>query len=198
MGSNGTVTVDGAGSTWTSNGTTLYVGQQGNGTLNISNGGAVLAAAPRPTSVSTTFPTVAVAFGGISRGTLTVKSLYAAPSQLSGTGTIVTNGLVSDVNLVFNSEASKTQTVVMPGSSVGVRLAMSTPATVGDLGAGYLSSSSVRRISRSSVPGSSSEVGCVLPIVYRWKYGAFRPMLSRPPEKLLSGSVRRRGAGCPA
>ena len=39
-GSTGTVTVDGTGSTWTNSGD-LYVGYYGNGTLNITGGGAV-------------------------------------------------------------------------------------------------------------------------------------------------------------
>ena len=39
-GSTGTVTVDGAGSTWTNAGE-LSVGGRGNGTLNILNGGSV-------------------------------------------------------------------------------------------------------------------------------------------------------------
>ena len=39
-GSTGTATVDGTGSTWTNSGY-LYIGNSGNGTLNITNGGKV-------------------------------------------------------------------------------------------------------------------------------------------------------------
>ena len=40
-GSTGAVTVDGAGSTWTTTGE-FYLGQSGNGTLTVSNGGTLI------------------------------------------------------------------------------------------------------------------------------------------------------------
>ena len=113
-GSTGVATVDGAGSTWTS-GSDLYVGNSGSGTLNVTNGGAVSVA-------GTTY----VGFGagsagainfGANGGTLTTGSLAASPSQLTGTGTINARGLVSDVNLLFDSAASLKQTLTFNNSA---------------------------------------------------------------------------------
>ena len=113
-GSTSVATVDGAGSTWTS-GSDLYVGNSGSGTLNVTSGGAVSVA-------GTTY----LGFGagsagainfGPNGGTLTTASLAASPSQLTGAGTINARGLVSDVNLLFNSAASLKQTLTFSNSA---------------------------------------------------------------------------------
>ena len=132
-GSAGSLTV--SGSTCTAK--SLVVGQSGSGTLDISHGG----------SVSGT-NTVIVASGsgssgainfGPGGGTLTTKTLWASPAQLSGTGTINCRGLVSDVDLVFDSSHGLSQTV--PGfGSVAVNL---TPSSGGNLGAGYYGNGSL-------------------------------------------------------
>ena len=60
-------------------------------------------------------------------GTLTTWSLAASSSQLTGTGTINARGLVSDVNLVFDSAASLKQTLTFnnqPGQNITVNLDM--------------------------------------------------------------------------
>ncbi len=134
-GSTGVVTVDGSNSKWTHE-YSLDVGESGNGTLNITGGGTVIVnkttnAAYNPGSTGTI---------NFDNGTLTTAGLAASPSQLTGTGTINTRGLVSDVDLVFNSPVSLNQTFLfkyLPNQNVTVKLDMSNPAAYGDLGAGW-------------------------------------------------------------
>ena len=100
----GTVTVEGDGSTWTNSSGNLYIGYMAAGKLAIANGGyvSVDSGATRVgysdvwgTSVGT------IDFGGTG-GTLSTKGLYfAADSNLTGAGTIVTRGLVSDTSLAI-------------------------------------------------------------------------------------------------
>ena len=133
-GSTGVVAVSGAGSKWTNSGH-LYVGCSGSGTLNIATGGAV-------SVVGTTYvgsdagSTGAINFGA-NGGTLTTASLAASPSQLTGTGTINTCGLVSDIDLVFDSPNSLRQTFTfgnLSGQNVTINLDMaSSPSANGAL-----------------------------------------------------------------
>ncbi len=138
-GSTGVVTVDGAGSTWTTNSDRLYVGLSGNGTLNIT-GGADVSAAGYTYVAYGTGSTGLIHFGP-GGGTLTTRSLCASPTELTGTGTINTRGLVSDVDVVFDSTASLTQDLILdsePGQNVTVHFDMaSDPSSNGDLGAGW-------------------------------------------------------------
>ena len=135
-GSTGIVTVSDSGSTWTSS--SLSVGAFGVGTLNITNGGSVSVAGA--TSVGfRTFSTSTINFG-TNGGTLTTQSLYASPTQLTGTGTVNACGLVSDFDLIFSSSHGLKQTTAfnsLSGQNVTVSLDMSTVANNGDLGAGY-------------------------------------------------------------
>ena len=135
-GSGSTVTVDGTGSQWNNNIGFLNV----NGTLNISNGGAVTATGTTDVIGSTG----AINFG-TAGGTLTTHSLYASPTQLTGTGTINTHGLVSDANLLFDgSDPSHGAVQTVSGfGSVAVNLDVSNPSAAGDLGAGYLGNSAL-------------------------------------------------------
>ena len=128
----GEVTVKDTSSKWT-NSNDLYVGYSGNGTLNIANGGAVTVA--KTTYVAYVPGSTGTINFGTGGGTLTTKTLAASSSQLTGTGTIITNGLFSDANLVFNSTASLSQTLMF--NNVTVKLNMSTPTSNGDLGAGW-------------------------------------------------------------
>ena len=80
-GSTGTATVTGAGSTWTNSGG-LYVGQSGNGTLTVTNGGAV-----------------------------TAETLYASSSSLLGNGTITTKNAVMDAVSRFDATHGLQQTM---------------------------------------------------------------------------------------
>ncbi|HBO44725.1 MAG TPA: hypothetical protein DD670_12510 [Planctomycetaceae bacterium] len=132
FGSIGSVTVTGAGSTWTSNGL-VCVGFQGRGTLNISNGGSVaVAGTTRVAHLESSTGTIDFGSGG---GTLTTQSLWASPSHLTGTGTISTRGLVSDVSLVFDASHDLWQTLKFGG--ITLNLDLNDPVGVGDLGAGY-------------------------------------------------------------
>ena len=68
------------------------------------------------------------------------------PSQLTGIGTINANGLVSDINLVFDSAQSLKRTIVLANGSnqnIVVNLDMSNTANVGWLGAGYRANGSL-------------------------------------------------------
>jgi T5SS/PEP-CTERM-associated repeat protein len=137
-GSTGSVTVSGTGSTWKNRG--LYVGNSGSGLLNISSGGTVTN--DRHTYVAFNSGSSGIINFGTGGGTLTTRSLFASPTQLTGTGTINTRGLVSDVNLVFDSTHGLSQTLTGFGN-ITVNLDMSNPITTGVLGAGYKGNGSV-------------------------------------------------------
>ena len=122
-GFSGTATVDGVGLKWTNssdfyigdsgNGTlnirnggsvsssSLYVGNSGSGTLNITNGGAVLVTSM--TSVSESMGSINFGSNG---GTLTTGCLKTPLNRLTGTGTINSNGLISDFDLMFDRTAT--------------------------------------------------------------------------------------------
>ena len=117
-GSTGMVTVDGSGSTLT-NGGSLYVGGSGSGTLNIYNGSNVSAG---DTYVGlNTGSTGTIGFGA-NGGTLSTQSLFAAPSQLTGIGTINARGLVSDINLVLDEIHGLTQTITLNNTSINLNM----------------------------------------------------------------------------
>ena len=130
-GSSGVVTVSGAGSAWTIS-DELSVGAYGDGTLNIADGGIV--AVGKYTHVAR----YAGATGAINfdNGTLTTGGFRCAASDLSGTGTINTNGLVSDVDLVFDASRGLTQTLTLngPGRNITVNLNVN---GYGAMGAGH-------------------------------------------------------------
>ncbi|MBN1556007.1 MAG: PEP-CTERM sorting domain-containing protein [Phycisphaerae bacterium] len=107
--SKGKVTVNGMGSKWT-NGNNLYVGYYGNGTLTVNNGGVV-----------------------------TAKTLYASPDNLLGNGTITTKGIVSDMDLVFDSTHGSSQSISF-GAGGTINLTMRD----GDLGVGYKGNGTLR------------------------------------------------------
>jgi T5SS/PEP-CTERM-associated repeat protein len=138
-GSNGTVTVDGVGSTWTSSGY-LLVGQSGTGTLNITNGGTV-------TNSSHGY----IGSGSGLNGTVTVDgvgSTWTSSGYLfvgsSGTGTLgITNG--GTVNSGYSNVVYRSCIGYPPGSNgtVTVDGAGSTwnnsgPLYVGEYGMGTL------------------------------------------------------------
>ena len=158
--STGTVTVDGASSTWTCNGD-IEVGSSGSGTLNVTNGSAVIVSGTTYVAYSPG-ATGAINFGA-SGGTLTTASLVASPSQLTGTGTVNARALVSDVDLVFGSTASLTQTLTfnsLPNQNIRLNLNMaSSQSTNGVLGAGYQGSGSLMIQNGITVNSSSGCLG---------------------------------------
>jgi len=140
--STGMIVVSGAGSVWNNTGSLYISGDPdsiggppgGNGTLAITNGGSVSVAA------LTFVGTRGMIQFGVNGGTLTTQSLFASPSQLSGTGTIIAHGIVSDCNVVFDANHGLKPTFYLqqPGQMIAVNLDMTgaqTPNYV--LGAGW-------------------------------------------------------------
>ena len=154
----GTVTIQENGSTWTNTGD-LIVGGFGTGTLNINSGGAA-------TVSGTTYvacdagSTGAIAFGS---GTLTTGALAASPSQLTGTSTIDARGLISDLDLLFDSTASLNQTFRLnnqSGQDIVLNLDMATePSSNVALGAGWRGSGSLTIRSGTTVNSQSGYIG---------------------------------------
>jgi len=168
-GSTGVVTVDGTGSTWTNN-DDLYVGaREGSGTLNISCGATVSAAGstyvayvPTQEDSSPGADSTGLINFGSGGGTLTTRTLYASPTHLTGTGTINARGLVSDIDLVFDSTHGLNQTLKFnsqPEQNVTINLDMSGGSgSTGYLGAGYKGNGSLTVQDGITV---SSKYGCI-------------------------------------
>ena len=91
----------------------------------INNGGAVV-------TTGTTYVGNSGGAGTISfaNGTLMTNSLYVSSTQLAGTGTIYTKGIVADGS--FNFGPGPIQPV--PFNNVTVNVNMSDPSNIGDLG----------------------------------------------------------------
>jgi len=137
-GSSGEVTVSDPGSTWT-NYSGLYVGRSGSGVLNIANGGVVEAVrgvhvAAHPGSVGR------INFDSGSLGTV---GFLGSISDLSGIGTINTNGIVSDVDLVFDATHGLTQTLALNGAGQSITVNLDVNGA-GPMGAGYGGGGSLR------------------------------------------------------
>jgi fibronectin-binding autotransporter adhesin len=140
-GAKGIVAVDGAGSTWTSRGS-LTIGVDDNyynngGTLAITNAGSVSVVGETRVGAGRA-STGTITFGPGS-GTLTTQSFFASPSQLAGTGTVNARGLVTDIDLRFDSTHALKRTVTLEqsGQSITVNLDMSVGTANGALGAGW-------------------------------------------------------------
>ncbi len=107
-GTTGEVTVDGAGSTWNNSGK-LILGVKGDGTLNIINGGNVIIG--KDTRVDCTSESSGTIH--FDDGTLNTSGLCCAGNDITGTGIINTNSLISDVDLVFDATHGLNQTLIM-------------------------------------------------------------------------------------
>ncbi|MCK4625550.1 MAG: PEP-CTERM sorting domain-containing protein [Phycisphaerae bacterium] len=157
-GSTGVVTVDGSGSTWACSGSSYYggllVGSSGHGTLNITNGGAVNA----------TYDTWVAKYDGavgeihFDVGTLTTGSLFAGATQLTGTGTINTHGLVSDVDILFNLPHGSNQTLTLNESGQNITINLAQDDT-GYLGAGYIGNGTISICDGISVESNDGYIG---------------------------------------
>jgi T5SS/PEP-CTERM-associated repeat protein len=159
----GTVTVTGTNSKWTDYGN-LYVGSTpgasgGTGTLVIANGGVVNVNPYTSTSAGVTTTSggliTAGANGGagtitFANGTLNTKSIYISGSQLTGTGTINTKGIVADTTggLTFDTaHGGSLQTIYFNdgnGGTVTANVDMTNSSNVGDLGAGNFGNSTIQ------------------------------------------------------
>ncbi|HVT83510.1 MAG TPA: hypothetical protein VHM90_22910, partial [Phycisphaerae bacterium] len=138
--STGIVTIDGTGSTWTA-AETVEVGSLGKGTLVLSNGGMI--AVTGQLIVARENGSAGQIVFGSGGGTINAGALLAAPSQLSGTGTVNSTGLVSDVDLVFDATHPLNPVLNWndAGQNIAVHLDVSgASGTVTSLGAGFLNS----------------------------------------------------------
>jgi fibronectin-binding autotransporter adhesin len=162
-GSSGLVNVSGTGSGWLVYGG-LYVGNSGSGTLSIDNGGTVTVVGGTttgPTYVGYGAGSTGLISFGPGGGTLTTQSLFASFDQLYGNGTISTRGLVSDVDLKFDSSHTLVQSfpVEQSGGTVTVDLDMSSSSTNGCLGAGWRSAGSLTIQDSRSVTSATGYIG---------------------------------------
>jgi T5SS/PEP-CTERM-associated repeat protein len=158
-GATGLVSVDGTGSCWKlSNTSSVFVGYNGAGTLSITNGGSV--------SVTNNQGSVYVGWGatssglvdfGVNGGTLTTYSLFVSPSQLAGSGTIKTNGIVSDMDLVFDSTHAPSQTLSLEQNGQTTNIILS-QNNYGHLGAGWKGTGSLT-IQGRSITSSNGYLG---------------------------------------
>ena len=142
------VTVIGAGSMLTIDSSLTVPGS-----LGISDGGVV------NVGISTRAGYAAEGLIEFNQGTLVTKTLFAAPKQLIGTGTTNTNGLISDVDLVFDATRGPIQTITLdddPNQNININL---NADGSGYLGAGYDSFGSMRVADGVSVESKRGYIG---------------------------------------
>ena len=151
--STGHVTVDGNGSTWTNN-DDLYVGCEGDGMLNITSGGSV------DVSGDTLIAQESGSTGEIhfNDGTLSTGGLACAVDGLTGTGTINTHGLVSDVDLVFNSTYGTNQILTLNDSERHIMVYLNVDGS-GSMGAGYGGTGTVSISDGSAIQSTDGYIG---------------------------------------
>ncbi len=152
-GSTGVVTVDGASSIWTEWG--IVVGIEGQALLNITDGAQVT------TLGSTEVGRAPGSTGEIhfENGHLVTVGLLAGVNDLTGTGTIDTNGLVSDVDLVFDATHGLSQTLVLnsnPGQAITINLNVNGD---GPMGAGQHGAGSMRIADGRDIDSSYGRIG---------------------------------------
>ena len=130
--------LSGTGSTTWAMGS-LYVGDAGAGTLNVTHGSLVTVTGTTYVAYAST-ATGSINFGP-NGGTLTTQSLYGSPAQVTGTRTINARGLVADGTVVFDATHGATQSLPWVNTQQNVILNLDltgASGAVGDLGAGYL------------------------------------------------------------
>jgi T5SS/PEP-CTERM-associated repeat protein len=159
LGSSGYASISGTGSGWLCYGG-LYVGNLGSGTLSIDNGGTVTVV-NGPTYVGCGAASTGLISFGPGGGTLTTQSLLASFDQLYGNGTISARGLVSDLDLRFDSSHPLVQSfaVEQAGGTVTVGLDMSSSSPNGSLGAGWRSAGSLTIQDNRSVMCATGYIG---------------------------------------
>ena len=128
----GTATVSGVGSVW-ENRFSLCVGCYGNGELNIINGGEV-------TVDNYLWVSRYAGSSGLinfDNGTLNTQSLFAGINELTGTGTINTNGFIFDKDVIFSQTEDLNQTIVFnENENQDISINLNIDGT-GDMGVGY-------------------------------------------------------------
>jgi T5SS/PEP-CTERM-associated repeat protein len=123
--STGTAMVTGTGSKWT-NSNDLYVGDFGSGKLTVADGGLVEA-----------------------------RTLFAAPKDLSGNGTIAAKGAILDSDLVFDGTHGLSQSLAF---GTGGALNLNVDGT-GDLGSGHKGTGTLRVADGITVASSTGIIG---------------------------------------
>jgi len=159
-GATGVITVSGTNSNWTNAGD-LSVCGAGSGTVNITTGGRVTVTGT--TYVAGLYSSDGSIDFGTNGGTLTTTSLVAASDKLAGTGTINTNALVSNIDLVFDSTASLKRAISingLSGQNIVVNLDMSNDLSAnGVLGAGAGGTGSMTVINGVGVKSTLGYIG---------------------------------------
>jgi T5SS/PEP-CTERM-associated repeat protein len=146
IGSAGTAVVTGAGTKWTAV-EGLIVGDRGEGILRIEQGATVETNADVLIGRFIESTGSQIEFDG---GTLNAGTLFTTGNDLLGTGTINTNGLVIDGEIVFDQSSGSEQQLVLdhlPGQNVTVNLSIDE----GTLGVGYRGHGSVTVIDGQNV-----------------------------------------------
>ncbi len=152
-GSTGEVTISGIGSTL-NNSKRLLIGSRGDGILNIADGGLVMVSEETRVAVE---PGSSGSLG-FDNGALITGGLWVSPDDMSGTGTIDTTGLVSDLDLVFDAARGPTQTLVLNGPGRNITVNLNADGS-GPLGAGYSGSGSMHISDGVSVRSAAGSLG---------------------------------------
>jgi T5SS/PEP-CTERM-associated repeat protein len=149
----GEVNVSGAGSIW-ANSDDLRIGFEGDGALNISNGGLVTV------GDDTYIANLPGARGALNfdNGTLTTDVLWVSAKNLSGTGVINVNGLVGDLELVFDAAHGMMQSFAVNGPGQDITVNLNADGS-GILGVGYEGVGSMRIPEGLSVQSREGYVG---------------------------------------
>ncbi len=135
FGSSGEATVTGVGSIWTTT-RDLLIGIDGTGRLDIDDEGVV------SVGEETQVGTLGAGNGSIhfDNGTLETGGLVASPNTLHGTGTINTNTIFSDIDIVMDAATGPQQQIVLsnlPGQNVTINIDATDPTGYGTLGVGH-------------------------------------------------------------
>jgi T5SS/PEP-CTERM-associated repeat protein len=148
-GSYGAATVTGSDSLWTNS--NLFLSNSS--TLTIALDGRVEVSAD--TLISATSPQSAIIFN---QGTLSTTSLTFLPSQLQGTGTVTTHGLLSDIDLRFDQSHSAQQQLNFGSQPNGVVVNLDVNGT-GMLGVGHIGQGSMTVSDGVAVSSSAGVLG---------------------------------------
>lgn len=125
----GMISVDGAGSIWSSS-AFLWIGSRGHGVLAISNGGEVNV----DHNVALGIQDSGSGAIHLNNGTLTAGSVSGDLGNITGTGDVYARGIVSDLDLVFDSSHGLNRTLTLnegPGQNVTLHLEIDGSGSMG-------------------------------------------------------------------
>ena len=167
-GSMGTVTVTGANSKWTHS-DFLDVGVSGKATLNIQNGALV--------DVVQTTEIGSLGQINFDNGNLKTRNLQGNLDQLSGVGSINTNGLRTNLNLVFDSQHGPQQQIMVGNVAINLDANGQGDFSTGHEGLGSLTiADGVTVPCRTGIVDSGNETNVtavVTGIGSTWRYNSF-------------------------